>query len=366
MRTDQGQGTRLVVVTEAIEQALVSGDGSPVYGHVRESEDLVQVIDGAPAVGRSRIGTARSTGDGVRVPIDDGAVVLCLDAGIPDPTVIEVASASKDMDSRRAATLKTRTLAKKRVALLGAGSVGSAIGSLLAQAGVGSIAVVDRDRLDASNIARHLCDRDDIGREKALAVADRLRSRYVEASSLAADIRDLTDTNLDALVSSADLTVASMDDVAAQLLVNEACVRTGTPGLFVGAYELAQSGEIVVLQPGTSPCLYCFVGFRSELAPTIGPTEHRGPYRDGSSGGLTAEPGLATDIVYLSSIAAAYAIAILDPRGSRKPLLERSFALVHGGNEPRGRAEQLFRMPFDVLFGTPDRSEPCPVCGWTS
>lgn len=62
------------------------------------------------------------------------------------------------------------------VAIIGAGSIGSAAAESLATYGVGTISLVDHDRLEPHNIVRHRCGRKDIGRFKVEAVAGRLRA----------------------------------------------------------------------------------------------------------------------------------------------------------------------------------------------
>ncbi|HSO71292.1 MAG TPA: ThiF family adenylyltransferase, partial [Thermodesulfobacteriota bacterium] len=59
-------------------------------------------------------------------------------------------------------------LKKARVFIAGAGGLGSPIAIYLAAAGVGAIRIVDRDRVDASNLNRQVLHwSDDIGRAKA-------------------------------------------------------------------------------------------------------------------------------------------------------------------------------------------------------
>jgi ThiF family protein len=261
-----------------------------------------------------------------------------------------------------------RVLEGKRVGLFGAGSVGSALGLLLAQAGVGGFRVIDRDRLDASNLSRHACDLADLGRPKAEAVAELLERRLVQAEAVEVDLSTVGDAGVDRLLEGLDLAVASTDSPAAQFLVNEACIRTGIPGVFVGAYELACAGEVIVVRPGTGPCFFCAVGFRAELAPNLSVSERREAYQAAGADQLVAEPGLAADIAVVVAVAAAVSLAILDPEGSRKVLLDPSWAmlLVHGGSEPRGTFAELFRRPFDLVRARVIRPEPCPVCGWSS
>ena len=49
-----------------------------------------------------------------------------------------------------------RRLAKARVAIVGCGATGSHLVSLLARAGVGTLRIIDRDYVEASNLQRQM------------------------------------------------------------------------------------------------------------------------------------------------------------------------------------------------------------------
>lgn len=293
-------------------------------------------------------------------------VSLNFDPGVPGTFDVTVIRGREEMDSRREGTV-TAGLGEKAVVLFGAGSLGSVIGLLLAEAGVGRFSVVDHDRLDAANLSRNACDLRDLGRKKAVAVAELIERRMACATPLVQDILSLEDKDLAGIVKGHDLVVATTDSPSAQFVVNEACVGTGTPGLFVGAYERACGGEVIVVRPGGT-CLFCSVGFRADIAPEVTVKERRQAYQAADANQLVAEPGLAVDIMYLAAIGAAHALAILDPRGSKGHLAQvgRSFTLVHGGSMPQAPFVDLFHSPFEVIRARLMRSEPCPVCGWKS
>ncbi len=64
------------------------------------------------------------------------------------------------------------------VALVGCGSLGSAVGRLLAQAGVGGFTLVDGESLTAANTGRHLLGASSVGKKKAREVGRRLELDY--------------------------------------------------------------------------------------------------------------------------------------------------------------------------------------------
>src|SRR3990170_4766722 len=68
-----------------------------------------------------------------------------------------------------------RKLMDARVLVIGAGGLGSPAAMYLAAAGVGTIGLVDFDRVELSNLQRQLLhDTDDVGRPKVESARDRL------------------------------------------------------------------------------------------------------------------------------------------------------------------------------------------------
>jgi len=362
--------TRMVVVQEVLRSAASSGSSGPLYGIVREQEGLIQVLSTDRSAGLRLVGTTVPRGTGrnrVEIPIGNGTVTVELEEGLTPPEFIETVALHEELESRRL-DVRTVDFRRKHVTLFGAGSIGSVIAQLLAEAGVGSIRVVDNDTLDASNLSRHACDLNDLGRSKAMAVSDLVRRRAVASDASARDVLSMPRPALEEMVHLSDLVIATMDSQAAQFLVNEVCITTSRPGVFVQAYERARAGECVVVRPGLGPCLYCCVGFRASLSGDLTVAERRRAYQDADANRLDAEPGLGADIAFLVSVATVFALALLDPEGGRKVLLDdlSALTLIHGGSEPQGPfGPPLFERPFEVVRARVSRDEPCPVCGWS-
>lgn len=76
----------------------------------------------------------------------------------------------RDKDSR------ANRLGKKKVAVIGCGSVGGAISVQLAQAGVGEFVLIDPEYLDWPNVGRHVLGANAVGHPKVEALAAKLRS----------------------------------------------------------------------------------------------------------------------------------------------------------------------------------------------
>jgi hypothetical protein len=94
-----------------------------------------------------------------------------------DPTTLPVTITRVDREWALGRDRQPELLAQrgaKRVAVLGAGSLGSAVSELLARAGVGETEIIDPEDFESGNTSRHLLGMPDLGKPKAAALAARL------------------------------------------------------------------------------------------------------------------------------------------------------------------------------------------------
>lgn len=154
-------------------------------------------------------------------------------------------------------------LAAARVLLVGAGGLGSPAALYLAAAGIGTLIVVDPDRVEASNLHRQvLFDTADIGAPKAEAAARRLRALnpgvQVEARVLRVEAG-----NVPGLLAGCDLVVDGSDRLATRYLVADACVMASRP--LVSAAVHRYEGQAFSWRPG-APCYRCLFPHSSRAA----------------------------------------------------------------------------------------------------
>src|SRR3954447_6346894 len=111
-----------------------------------------------------------------------------------------------------------------RVLCIGAGGLGSPIAIYLAAAGVGTIALVDFDSVDLSNLQRQvLHETKDVGRKKIESARDRLNDLNPNIEIELHDCRFTSATALD-LVSGYDIVVDGSDNFPTRYLSNDVCV----------------------------------------------------------------------------------------------------------------------------------------------
>ncbi len=157
-------------------------------------------------------------------------------------------------------------LAAARVLVIGAGGLGSPVLTYLAGAGVGSLGIVDGDRLDASNLHRQtLYDARDIGKLKVQLAAKRIAALNptVAVQTFA---EPLHAGNAAEVFAQYDLVVECTDDMRSRYLSNDAAVLTGTPLILASIYQYEGQLQVVTAEPG-APCLRCL--WPQEPAPGV-------------------------------------------------------------------------------------------------
>jgi molybdopterin-synthase adenylyltransferase len=150
-----------------------------------------------------------------------------------------------------------RRLAEARVAIVGCGATGSTLAGLLGRAGVGTLRIIDRDYVEASNLQRQgLFDEGDAAASlpKAIAAARKLAAFNSEIV-VEPEVADLTPENIDHLLRGAQLLLDGTDNFETRYLLNDFAVQRGLPWIYcaaVGSYGLTMN-----ILPGETACLAC-------------------------------------------------------------------------------------------------------------
>lgn len=151
--------------------------------------------------------------------------------------------------------LGQRRLAAARVAVLGAGGLGSPVLLYLAAAGVGTLGIIDPDVVETSNLQRQVVHGvQDVGRLKV----DSARDRVAEVNPLVDVVRHpvrLDAGNALEVLAGYDLVVDGTDNFATRYLVNDACVLLGVPCVWGSIYRF--DGQVSVFWGARGPCYRC-------------------------------------------------------------------------------------------------------------
>jgi adenylyltransferase/sulfurtransferase len=110
-----------------------------------------------------------------------------------------------------------------RVLVIGAGGLGSPLVLYLAAAGIGTIGIVDDDRVSLSNLQRQIAHRTaDIGRPKTASAADAVHAINPGVNVEMHQVRLDASNALD-LIARYDIVADGSDNFATRFLVNDAC-----------------------------------------------------------------------------------------------------------------------------------------------
>ncbi|BAS25913.1 molybdopterin-synthase adenylyltransferase MoeB [Limnochorda pilosa] len=147
-----------------------------------------------------------------------------------------------------------RKLLDAKVLVVGAGGLGSPTAIYLAAAGVGTLGIVDGDRVDRSNLHRQPLHFDgDVGRPKTESAREHLERLNPDVRVV--EHRDvLTSENALEILRPYDIVVNGCDNFPTRYLVNDACVLLGKP--LVDASILKFEGQCTVYLPGQG-CYRC-------------------------------------------------------------------------------------------------------------
>ena len=134
-----------------------------------------------------------------------------------------------------------------RVLAIGAGGLGSPALQYLAGAGVGTLAIVDDDRVALSNLHRQLLHATgDVGRPKVDSAADAIEriNPHVRVEKIE---RRLDDANAREIVAAYDLVLDGSDNFATRYAVSDACFYQRKPLVTAAIGEF--DGTLTTLKP---------------------------------------------------------------------------------------------------------------------
>ncbi len=165
--------------------------------------------------------------------------------------------------------LGQKKLKDAKVLVVGAGGLGSPVLLYLAASGVGTIAVVDDDVVDNSNLQRQVIHKDEaIGTPKVLSAAEAMTAQNPFVTVVPYP-RRLTEEDAAEIIGDYDLVLDGTDNFETRYLVNEVCVAQGKP-LISGALSQWE-GQLSVFDPASgTPCYQCI--FPEAPAPGIAPS----------------------------------------------------------------------------------------------
>ncbi|HBN80688.1 MAG TPA: adenylyltransferase [Ruminococcaceae bacterium] len=157
-----------------------------------------------------------------------------------------------------------------KVLIIGAGGLGAPAAMYLGAAGVGTIGLVDADRVDLSNLQRQVIHwTRDVGKPKVLSGKETIRGinpdvkvvTYQEYAT-SANIKDIIKDR------DYDFILDGTDNFPVKFLINDACVMLKKPFSHAGIIRF--QGQTMTYLPGKGPCYRCV--FQNPPPPDAVPT----------------------------------------------------------------------------------------------
>jgi adenylyltransferase/sulfurtransferase len=245
-------------------------------------------------------------------------------------TPADLARYSRHLSLREIGVAGQEKLKAAKVLVIGAGGLGSPSILYLAAAGVGTIGIVDFDRVDVSNLQRQvLFDNASVGEPKAEEATKRLRALNPDIKIVAHPV-ELRANNVRDIYKNYDIVLDGTDRFATRYLTNDACVIFGKPLVSAAIHRF--EGQALTYVPNRGPCYRC-------LFPEP-PTDGLVP-NCAEAGVLGVLPGV------LGTIQATEAIKLITGIGA--PLIGRLLTY------------DALEMRFDEFKFT--RRDDCAVCG---
>lgn len=235
-------------------------------------------------------------------------------------------------------------LSGMNVAVVGCGSIGGAAADALAGYGVGSLQLIDPDRLLWHNLVRHTLDRGSVGRSKAAALAETLQRRWQRETYVAHDMDVVREAGVfRALTAEVDLILCTADGVAPRRVVSHVARRAKVPAILACVLDNGAVGEVIRLRPTPRfGCLLCLRAHMEEQGAIDAEADQELEYGTGSAHlPMTAVP---SDLRLVGTVAAKAAVAtLLESRfGDATQRLPGEHAVI--GLHPAGD----LHAPFDV------------------
>jgi molybdopterin-synthase adenylyltransferase len=140
------------------------------------------------------------------------------------------------------------TLARAKIAIIGAGGLGGQSIILLARMGVGNLTVVDYDQFDETNLNRQaLSSMAAVGEYKALE-AQKVVATINPAIQVNPEVQKIGEDNIEMLLTGKDIVIDALDNIPDRLTLEQAASKVGIP-MIHGALA-GFDGQVSLIQPG--------------------------------------------------------------------------------------------------------------------
>ncbi|NTW52706.1 MAG: HesA/MoeB/ThiF family protein [Chlorobiaceae bacterium] len=187
-------------------------------------------------------------------------------------------------------------LLRSKVLVIGAGGLGSPVAFYLAAAGVGTIGIMDGDRVELSNLQRQILHTtSSLSTCKTDSARERINALDPSIDIVTHPVR-FTAENAQEILAGYDFIVDATDNFDSKFLIAQSCHRAGKPYSHAGIRNF--HGQTMTVVPGLTACYRCI--FHEDGAPKPGVPQ----------GPLGALPGVIGSIQAIEAVKHLLSIGI--------------------------------------------------------
>ncbi len=166
---------------------------------------------------------------------------------------------SRQIILKKIGVIGQKKLLKSRILIIGAGGLGSPIAVYLTALGVGNIGIVDKDKVEISNLNRQIIfEYKDINENKSTTAIKKLKKINPDVK-LESFKKKLTKKNIEEIAEKFDIIVDGSDNFKTRFLVNDYCLKKKK--ILVSGAISKFDGHVYTFNFSKkhSPCLRCFI-----------------------------------------------------------------------------------------------------------
>ena len=166
---------------------------------------------------------------------------------------------SRQIILKKVGAIGQKKLLKSSVLIVGAGGLGSPIAIYLSALGIGKIGIVDKDKVELSNLNRQiLFETNDIKKEKSLAAINKIK-RINPDISIKSFKEKINSKNIDRIGKEFHIIVDGSDNFDTRFLINDYCLKNKK--ILISGAISKFDGHVYTFNfsKKNSPCLRCFI-----------------------------------------------------------------------------------------------------------
>ena len=166
---------------------------------------------------------------------------------------------SRQIILKKVGIIGQKRILKAKILIIGAGGLGSPIAIYLAAMGVGTIGIVDKDKVEISNLSRQIIfNSSDINKNKSSAAISKIKKINPDLNFQSYNEK-LTKRNINEIAKKFDILIDGSDNFQTRFLINDYCVKNRK--ILISGAISKFDGQVYTFNflKKKSPCLRCFM-----------------------------------------------------------------------------------------------------------